>query len=228
MLDNFLRGDHALAPTPLATIALALLLAFLLGQLLAWVYMATHESLSYSRAFVVSLVLLPVIVALVMLVLSNNLVAAFGLMAVFAIVRFRNVLRDTLDTAHVLVGIVAGMACGTQKFATAVLGGLLIAAIMGYARLTHFGTRWRHDFILQLRWTRPPADWPELERLLARHGRRVRLARRRPAAGTDGDELCFHLLLRDPDRSELLIGEVAALPGAVAVDGVSAVQESEV
>lgn len=225
MLDSFLLGDHALAPTALGTIALALLLAFLLGQLLAWVYMATHESLSYSRSFVVSLVLLPVIVALVMLVLANNLVAAFGLMAVFAIVRFRNVLRDTLDTAHVLAGIVVGMACGTQKFATAVVGGLLIGVIMAYARITHFGGRWRYDYILQLHWGRGD-DTADLHRLLARHARRVHLARRRPSG--EGADLSYHLLLRDPERHGELISELSALAGAEGVAGVSAGQESEI
>lgn len=228
MLDSFLLGDHALAPTALGTTALALLLAFLLGQLLAWVYMATHESLSYSRAFVVSLVLLPVLVSLVMLVLANNLVAAFGLMAVFAIVRFRNVLRDTLDTAHVLAGIVVGMACGTQKFATAVLGGLLIGAIMAYARITHFGGRWRYDYILQLHWRRPEEETTDLNRLLARHARRIHLARRRPVGEGAGLELSYHLLLRDPARQADLLSEISALAGAEGVAGVSAGQESEI
>jgi hypothetical protein len=109
MLDSFLHGDYASAPTPLPVLALALLLAFLMGQLIAWIYMMTHDGLSYSRAFVVSLVLLPVTVALVMMVLANSLVTAFGLMAVFAVVRFRNILRDTLDTAASF-GIEAGPA----------------------------------------------------------------------------------------------------------------------
>lgn len=228
MFDSFLRGDHALAPTPLGTIALALLLAFALGQLLAWVYMATHDSLSYSRAFVVSLLLLPVIVALVMLVLAHNLVAAFGLMAVFAIVRFRNVLRDTLDTAHVLAGLVAGMACGTQKFATAVLGGFIIAAIMAYARFVHFGSRWRYDFILRLRWTRSATEIGELDRLLERHGRRVRLARRRAAGEGGASDLSYHLLLRDPARSGELLHELGALAGVADLHGIEAAQETEV
>ena len=63
-----------------ASLALGLLLAFLCGHLLAWVYMLTHSGLSYSRAFVSALPLMTVLVALVMLVLSNNLVTVVGLM----------------------------------------------------------------------------------------------------------------------------------------------------
>ena len=49
-----------------------------------------------------------------------------AVMAVFAIVRFRNILRDTLDTTYVLTVIVVGMASGTFKFASAVVGCLLV------------------------------------------------------------------------------------------------------
>ena len=98
MIDDFFRGDFAAVPTNVPAMVLSLLLAFAGGHVIAWVYMFTHTGLSYSRSFVNSLVVMPVVVAMVMTVLSNNLVTAFGLMAVFAIVRFRNILRDTLDT----------------------------------------------------------------------------------------------------------------------------------
>jgi hypothetical protein len=228
MLDSFLHGDYASAPTPLSILALSLLLSFLIGQLIAWVYMATHDGLSYSRAFVVSLVILPVAVALVMMVLANSLVTAFGLMAVFAVVRFRNILRDTLDTAYVLSTIVVGMACGTQKFTTAVLGGAVLIAIFLYAWLTAFGRRHHYDFILNLHWTRPAAELTALRDLLERHSRKARCAQQRLAPTGVGADLSYHLLLRDPDRADELLLELNALPGATDVNGVRADSESEV
>ena len=106
----FLQGDTTPIPTDVPMMLMGLLLAFVCGHAIAWVYMFTHTGLSYSRSFVNSLVVIPTIVSMVMLVLSNNLVTAFGLMAVFAIVRFRNILRDTLDTSFILSVIVVGMA----------------------------------------------------------------------------------------------------------------------
>ncbi len=228
MFDSFLRGDHGIAPTDLRAVALGLLLAFLSGQALAWIYMATHRGLSYSRAFVVSLVLLSVIAALVMAVLANNLVTAFGLMAVFAIVRFRNMLRDTLDTAYVLATIALGMACGLQKFTTAALGAATIAAVLAYVRLVDWGTRHRHDLILHLRWTRRSDGLAELHRVLDRHSRATFCANRRTLPGTGNTELSFRLLLRDPARADELLAELAAVPGVDGVGGTAAADESEV
>src|SRR2546421_1438830 len=146
----FFQGDYSLMPANWPAVLLALLLAFACGHVIAWVYMFTHSGLSYSRSFVNALIVMPTIVSLVMMVLQNNLITAFGMMAVFAIVRFRNILRDTLDTTYVLTVLVIGMACGSQKFTTAVIGCGLMSIGMLYMWTTSFGSRHRYDVIVNL------------------------------------------------------------------------------
>src|SRR6266487_5119728 len=146
MTDDWLNhSDYALAPLSIPTLVLSVLLAFLIGHVIAWVYMLTHSGLSYSRSFVNSLIIIPMIVSLVMTVMANTLITAFGMMAVFAIVRFRNILRDTLDTAYILIALVIGMATGTQKFASAVIGCGVIALALVYLWYSSFGSRHRYD-----------------------------------------------------------------------------------
>src|SRR5262245_57258158 len=138
MIENFFHGDYAVTPTNVPAVVLGVLLAFLGGHAIAWVYMFTHSGLSYSKSFVNSLMVIPSVVALVMMVLSNSLVTAFGLMAVFAIVRFRNILRDTLDASYILMVIVLGMAAGTMKFSTAIIGTIFLCGLTIYLWLTGF------------------------------------------------------------------------------------------
>ncbi len=206
---------------------LGLLLAFLGGQLIAWVYMLTHMGLSYSRSFVNSLILMPIIVSLVMMVLSNNLVTAFGLMAVFAIVRFRNILRDTMDTTYVLAVIVIGMACGTQKYTSAVVGALVTSAILIYLWSTAFGSRYRYDIIVNLHWARSMAELNDLNQLFKRHALKTHCASQRSHEETEGTDLSYRLLLRDPSRAHELIGELRALNGVSRVTSLKAEDESE-
>ena len=227
-MEDFFRGDAAVVPTDFFAMLLGVLLAFLSGHLSAWFYMFTHTGLSYSRSFVNSLVLMPTIVSLVMMVLSNNLVTAFGLMAVFAIVRFRNILRDTLDTTYVLAVIVVGMACGTLKFATAIAGCLLICGVILYLWFTAFGTRLRYDVIINLHWSRAIGELPELKALLLRHARKALCASQRSHEGYEGTDLSYRLLLRDPERMEDLLTELRTLPGVSRVTGLRAEEESEV
>ena len=207
---------------------MGLLLAFVCGHAIAWVYMFTHTGLSYSKSFVNSLVVIPTIVSMVMLVLSNNLVTAFGLMAIFAIVRFRNVLRDTLDTSFILSVIVIGMACGTLKFATAIAGCMMICLIMFYIRLTSFGTRHRYDTILNLHWERPAPEIRAWDDIFGRHTRRSPCVSERTVDGSPGVDFSYRLLLRDPSRMEDLLVELREMGGVSRVTGLKAEAESEV
>ncbi|MBX3731585.1 MAG: DUF4956 domain-containing protein [Verrucomicrobiae bacterium] len=228
-MGNFLlHGDYSSGPDDLMGMALGMMLAFLGGHVVAWVYMACHSGLSYSRSFVNALVVLCLIVSVVMMVMANNLLIAFGLMAVFAIVRFRNILRDTLDTTYILASITIGMACGTRKFTTAIVGTLVFAILMLYLHWTQFGVRHRYDLILNLHWGRPQGDLGELSGLLDRHARRTTIASQRSNVGYEGTDLSYRLLLRDHSRLEELLGELRALPGVSRVTSLRAEDESEV
>jgi hypothetical protein len=130
-------------------VLLSLLLAFVLGQVLAWVYYATHSGLSYSRSFVQSLILITVVVAMVMTVVGNNIVTAVGLMGALALIRFRNIIKDTRDIAFIFCALVVGMATGSQRYATAIIGTVILSLIAVYLYLTGFGTHQPHNGFLR-------------------------------------------------------------------------------
>ena len=148
---------QALEETPMAggtftpqSVLLSLLLAFILGQVLAWVYYATHSGLSYARSFVQSLILITVVVAMVMTVIGNNIITAVGLMGALAIIRFRNIIKDTRDIAFIFCSLVVGMAAGSHRYATAIVGTVLLSLIAIYLYVTGFGTQQPHNGFLRL------------------------------------------------------------------------------
>ena len=226
-LNTFFQSDFGFAPPNVPAMILGLLLAFACGHVIAWVYMLTHSGLSYSRTFVNSLIMLPTITSLVMMVLSNNLITAFGMMAVFAIVRFRNILRDTLDTTYVLSSIVIGMATGSQKFASAIIGCGLISGAMLYLWYSSFGSRHRYDIIINLHWARSVKELEDLRRTLDRHSWKSHLASQRSHDGYEGTDLSYRLLLRDSNRVEDLLNELKLITGVSRVTSMLAEDESE-
>ena len=228
MIDSLLTGDFASAPTNIPAMVLGLLGACAGVLAVAWVYMWTHSGLSYSKSFVNSLVVIPTVVSLVMMVLSNNLITAFGLMAVFAIVRFRNILRDTLDTTYILSVIVVGMAAGTLKYSTAIIGCVITLSIFVYLWATAFGSRQRYDMIVNLHWGRPIQELNDLKNLLHRHSLRTICASQRSHEGYEGTDVSYRLLLRDPERMDQLLMELRGLQGVSRVTGLKAEEESEV
>jgi hypothetical protein len=196
----------------LETVLLVLLLAFCIGHVVAWTYMFTHTGLSYSRVFTTSLVVLPVLTAMTLLLMFNNIVLAIGLFAVIAVVRFRNVLKDTRDTAFILWAIVQGMACGTQRFGVAVLMAVAVSLIFFYMQLTSFGGRHRYDVVLSLQCTSGPEPIAAVKQVLRRHAVRAQLASQRDVDSQNVD-VSYRLLLRDPSRGGELLRELEGAPG---------------
>ncbi len=195
------------------TAVFVLLLAFVIGHFIGWVYMGTHRVLSYSQTFASSLVIIPVIVAMMILLMAGSIVVAFGLLAVFAVVRFRNVLKDTRDTTYILWAIMEGLAVGTRHYSTALTAALGIAAVLVYLRMTSFGSRHRFDAVLTLQLTGDLVTGVgTLNAVLFRHSSRVRLASERKLTD-EGLDLSYRLLLRDPSRSDELQWELKQTEG---------------
>lgn len=192
---------------------LSLLLAFVLGQAVAWIYAWSHTGLSYSRSFTQSLVLMTLVVALVMFVIGNNIVTAFGLLGALALIRFRNVLKDTRDTVFVFIALVVGMAVGSQRYMAAITGTIVMALVVWYFSLTSFGTMGAYDGYLTCRLTTPGPAREELSRLLRRFCRAVKQVSTRQALEEEGSEVIYQVGLRDRERSRELLEELRRLEG---------------
>jgi hypothetical protein len=149
---------------------------------------------------VASLVALPVLVSLMMILVTGSIMIAFGLLAVFAVVRFRNVLKDTRDTSYIMWSIIEGMAVGIFHYSTALVGAGCISAVMFYLWFTEFGVRHRFDAALSLS---VPSDSgatrQRVEEILQRFSDRTVLTGEQLNAD-DRQVLNYRLLLRDPSR----------------------------
>lgn len=212
ILNSLARPDWPGAPDG-RTLVFMILLAFTTGMFIGFVYMWTHEALSYSRTFVGALAVMPVIVSMLMASMSGSLLVAFGLLAVFGVVRFRNVLKDTRDTTFILWVIMEGLAIGTTRFSIAALSALGIGSSFLLLRAMNFGVRNRYDAVLSLRVTGDvQARIQILKAILKRHATRLNLASERRST-TEGTDLSYRLLLRDSARSSELQAELARMEG---------------
>jgi len=224
LIGNELAGG---AVGGVQTALLVLLMAFVVGHIVSWVYMWTHSGMSYSQMFTASLLVMPVLVALVMMLMASNVLIALGLLAVFAMIRFRNVLKDTRDTTFVLWAIAEGVACGTLRFGIAVTAAITLSLIFAYVRLTSFGGRHRYDVILSLEWAGAGDSLANLRPILRRHSLRANLASQHDLDAEKVD-LSYRLLLRDPSRSRELLKELEQTAGVARVSLFHRSDEAEV
>ena len=119
-------------PVPLLTGLTRLVAAAILGGLVAAVYRLTRPGSDVTQAFLRTLVLLAIMIALVTQVVGNNAARAFSVVGALSIVRFRTVVRDIEDTAFVIFAVAIGMAAGASQPELALIGlaVVLVTAIL--------------------------------------------------------------------------------------------------
>ena len=128
-----------------------LTLAFILGLTISLVYKKTHKGLSYSQSFMITNIFVAVIVCMVIMIIGNSLARAFALVGALSIIRFRTVVKDTKDTAHIFWSLAAGMASGTGSYFIAFSGTTILTIIAFMLHKSNFGSIIKSEFILQFR-----------------------------------------------------------------------------
>lgn len=194
-------------------VLLSLVLAFVLGQVLAWVYYVTHSGLSYSRSFVQSLILITMVIAMVMSVIADNIITAVGLMGALAIVRFRNIIKDTRDIAFIFSALVIGMATGSHKYLTAILGTTMLCLVILYLFYTDFGTHQPHNGFLRfsLKGQMGPSHPATL--VLSRFCGNYTLLSRQETGFGGAAEYAYQILIKNTDKNEQLLSELEQVEG---------------
>lgn len=113
--------------------------AIVLSILVSLVYIITHKKESYSRSYVMSIIMLPSIVAIIIL-LINDTSKALGLAGAFSLVRFRSVPGDPKDIAYIFFAMAIGVSCGLGYIAFALLFIILLGAFIIILNMTNFGS----------------------------------------------------------------------------------------
>ncbi len=196
------------------TIMLSLLLSFVLGQALAWVYYFTHSNLSYSKSFVQSLIILTLAVTLVMATISGSFVIAVGLMGAVSLVRFRNIIKDTRDITFLFCSLVIGMACGSQRYAIAIIGTAGLCVVLLYLHFADFGMHHSYNVFLRFSFDGSiDSDHPILT-ILKRFSRTFTLISSNSCA-PDGTcmDYSYQLSLRKTRKNEQLLTEIRKIEG---------------
>jgi len=212
---NILRASsYSGTAFDLQTSLLSLLLAFVLGQALAWVYYFTHSGLSYSKSFVQSLIVITVVVAMVMSTIAGSFVVAVGLMGALSIIRFRNMVKDTRDIAFIFCALVIGMASGSQRYELAILGTIVLCLVFIYLRLSDFGMHQPHNAFLRFCLTRHAGPDDPIGKVLKHFCNRFTLISAQDSDfGSQLVEYAYQVMIKDAARNEQMLSELQKLEG---------------
>ena len=176
--------------------------SLLLGLISALIYM--HRN-TYTKGFVLSLVLLPTVVQTVILLVSGNLGAGVAVAGTFSLVRFRSVPGGAREIAAIFTAMAIGLATGMGYIAVAAL--LTVAVGLASLLMVHLRFGEQDENNRRLRVTMPEdLDYTKVfDDVFTQYTTRTELKKVKTTNLGSMFELQYDVTLRDPDQEKTFI-----------------------
>ena len=150
--------------TPMKVL-IALIMGFVVGVVIAFVYKKCYRGVLYSPSFAMTLVMLTLITTPVVMCIKSDIALSMGMVGALSIVRFRTAVKDPMDTAYMFWALTMGILLGAELYVIAlvvVLGISVVLFLMTFVKLSnpnayllvlHYDEAAEYDIQQQLRRT---------------------------------------------------------------------------
>lgn len=189
-----------------------MLLATLLGFIIASVYRYTHKGLSYSQSFTHTILFVAVVVSLVMMVIGGSLARAFALVGALSIIRFRTVVKDTKDISFIFAALALGMAAGTSNYFLGVAGTIIICLLAIGVHRFNYAALYKSEFILRFCFDQNYNSAEYLDRI-QEFSRRSNMLHIEPSGDGNLLKLTYDIILKEEATAADLTKSISGIDG---------------
>jgi hypothetical protein len=128
----------------------SIVMATFCGVMISFFYTITYRGVSYSIAFIKSVIMLSMITAFVMMVIGDNLARAFGMVGVISIIQFKSAMKGAQDFMFLYFALAMGLASGVGLYSVAFVGTIMIGAVTVILSKVEVGNTRRREFTLHV------------------------------------------------------------------------------
>ena len=119
-----------IASISILDMVIAMVLAFLLGLFIFFIYKKSYSGVMYSASFGVTLIALSLITTLLIMTVVSNIVLSLGMVGALSIVRFRTAIKEPMDIAFLFWAIAVGIVLAAGLIPLAVFGSIFIGVVL--------------------------------------------------------------------------------------------------
>ena len=128
---------------------LSLIVAFIIGLFIIYVYRKTYTGVVYSKAFSLCILMLAMVTSMIIRTISSNISLSLGMVGALSIVRFRTAVKEPVDTGFMFWGITAGIMSGAGLYIISIVASLLIGILYFVIYLMGFKLSNRYLLVLK-------------------------------------------------------------------------------
>jgi hypothetical protein len=131
----------------LTSVTICIVVAIILGLIIAFVHMKTAK---YTKNFIITLSILPLLVAVVMMMVNGNLGTSVAILGAFSLIRFRSLPGNSREIASVFWAMAIGLSIGMGQIYFAILITIVVALLLLIFYKTKFGNEDYSERILSI------------------------------------------------------------------------------
>lgn len=131
----------------LASTLICSLSAIILGIIIAFAHMKTSK---YTKNFIITLSLLPILVSIVMLMVNGNLGTSVAILGAFSLIRFRSMPGNSKEILSVFFAMAIGLSIGMGQIFFAIFVTTLICLILLILNKIKFGENDNSEKVLEI------------------------------------------------------------------------------
>ena len=221
MLDQLFTSVLTDSTSTVATMSgeaflLCSLTSLALGVAIAFIYMFKHE---YSKGFVVTLVLLPIVVQVVISLVNGNIGAGIAVMGVFNLVRFRSVPGSAKDITAVFLAMAIGLATGMGYLGLAIVFTIIVGIANALLVLSPLGAASKANYEKSLKVSIPEdLDYSGVfDDLFDRYTSKNELINVKTTNMGSLYQLEYRIKLKDPGEEKALLDQIRTRNGNLTV-----------
>lgn len=197
-----------------ANAMLCLAVSLALGLIISLTYMSGR---AYSKNFVSTLVIMPVLVQTVIMLVNGNLGTGVAVMGAFSLVRFRSVPGSSKEISFIFFSMAAGIATGMGYIAFAFAVTLIICLVFLLLNKTSFGNGNTCDRKLKI--TIPEnLDYTQIfDDLFEKYTKSAHLEKVKTTNLGSMFELNYNITIKNPDEEKNFIDDLRCRNGNLTI-----------
>ncbi len=190
------------------------LVSLCLGGIIAFIYMANG---SFSKNFILTLILLPALIQAVIMIVNGNLGTSVAVLGAFSLVRFRSVPGSSKEISSIFFAMVVGLATGMGYITYAILITVIIGIVFFILSKANIGESKNQK--KELKVTIPEnLDYTDIfEDIFKKYTKASKLNKVKTTNLGSMYELSYEIQLEDPKKEKEMIDEIRCRNGNLTI-----------
>ncbi len=131
----------------LESVLLSIIVSLLLGLFVAYIHMGTTK---YTKNFIITLSILPLLVQIVMMMVNGNLGTSVAVLGAFSLIRFRSIPGNSREITSIFFAMAIGLATGMGQLILAIMLTIIIGFVLFILSKSKFGEQKISDQVLKI------------------------------------------------------------------------------